>query len=97
MRIVMLAVILLGLGVSGYARADDTKVTAFLANHGIGQIAQAAGCANKCQLAASSGGATCDLATATGSTCIPVGSGCTCLGQSVGGGMGVVVGTAVRQ
>jgi len=95
MRIVMLAVILLGLGVSGYARADDTKVTTFLANHG--QIAQAAGCANKCELAASSGGATCDLGQASGSSCVPVGTGCTCLGQAVGGGMGVVVGTAVRK
>jgi hypothetical protein len=93
----MLAVILLGLGVSGYARADDTKVTTFLANHGISQIAQAAGCANKCELAASAGGASCDLATATGSTCIPVGTGCTCMGQSVSAGMGLVAGTAVRK
>ena len=95
MRIAFLAALLIGVGFSGYARADGMTVTAFVTSHT--QIAQAAGCANKCMLAASQGGATCDLAQATGSSCVPVGSGCSCLGQSVGGGMGVVVGTAVRQ
>jgi len=101
MRFLTLAVILLGLGLSGYARADDTKSSAsmFLAQHGLAastQVAQAAGCANACKLAESVGGAACDLATATGSTCIPVGTGCTCSGQMINS-MGLVVGTAIRK
>jgi len=96
MRIAFLAALLIGVGFSGYARAGDMTVTAFMTSH-TSQIAQAAGCANKCQVAESVGSATCDLAQATGSSCVPVGSGCTCTGQSVGGGMGLVVGTAVRK
>ena len=98
MRFLTLAVILLGLGLSGYARADDTKSSAsmILAQHGLSQVAQAVGCANVCKIADSSGGATCPLATATGSTCTPVGTGCNCSGQIVSLGMGVVVGTAQR-
>jgi hypothetical protein len=102
MRFLTLAVILLGLGLSGYARADDTKSSAsmILAQHGLAastQIAQAPGCANACQLAASVGGATCPIpSAATGATCIPVGTGCNCSGQLINA-MGVVVGTAIRQ
>jgi len=101
MRFLTLAVILLGLGLSGYARADDTKSSAsmFLTQHGLAassQIAQAVGCANVCQIAASSGGATCPLPGAGGTTCIPVGTGCNCNGQLVSLGMGVIVGTAAR-
>lgn len=101
MRLLALAVILLGLGLSGYARAGDTTSSAsmILAQHGLAghaQLAQAAGCANACKVAESLGGATCPIPTATGSTCIPVGTGCNCSAQLVGTGMGNVVGMAVR-
>ena len=101
MRFLTLAVILLGLGLSGYARADDTKSSAsmFLAQHGLAatsQIAQAAGCANTCKLAESVGAAECVLPGGGGTTCIPVGTGCTCSGQLINA-MGMVAGTAVRK
>jgi hypothetical protein len=98
MRFIMLAVILMGLGVAGAARAGDTlSASGVLAQHGLGnQIAQAAGCANTCQLADSLGGKSCTLPTATGSTCTPVGSGCTCPGQIIGA-MGTVGGTTTRK
>jgi hypothetical protein len=99
MRFLTLAVILLGLGLSGYARADDSKSSAsmILAQHGLSQVAQAAGCANTCQLPTSDGmgGATCPIPTATGSTCTPVGTGCNCSGQLINA-MGVRHGVAVN-
>ena len=102
MRFLTLAVLFLGLALSGYARAGDTTTSAsmILAQHGLAghvELAQAAGCANTCQVAESLGGATCPIPTATGTTCIPVGTGCNCNAQLVGNGMGNVVGTAVRK
>ena len=94
MRFLVLTIMLLGF--AGVAHAEDGKASAFLSRIGLSnvQISQAAGCANKCEV---SGGASCDLATATGSTCIPVGTGCSCIGQQVGTGMGIVMGAAIRK
>jgi len=99
MRFLTLAVILLGLGLSGYARADDTKLSAsaVLSQHGFSQLAQAAGCANTCQLPSSDGSAKCAIPTAaTGTTCIPVGTGCNCSGQIINM-MGIRHGTATHE
>jgi|SRR6516225_7997818 hypothetical protein len=97
MRLIAFAILLVG--IAGVARADDkTTAAAFLARHGVGpQLAQAPGCANKCQVAESLGGAMCDIPTATGSGCVPVGTGCTCMGQLVGNFAGTIGGTAVRK
>jgi hypothetical protein len=102
MRIIMLLAVLL-LGFSGVARADDQRSSAsmLLAQHGLAmapQISQAGGnCANKCELASGTGGGpSCDLPGAGGTTCIPVGTGCTCSGQLINA-MGVVAGTAVKK
>jgi hypothetical protein len=96
MRLVIVTITIALLALAGQARADDGKASAFLSRIGLSnvQISQAAGCANKCEV---SGGASCDLATATGSTCVPVGTGCSCLGQQIGSGMGVVMGAAIRK
>ncbi len=94
MRFIALTILLLGF--AGVAKAEDGKASAFLSRIGLSnvQISQAANCANKCEV---SGGVTCDLATATGATCIPIHTGCTCLAQQIGTGMGVVMGAAVRK
>jgi hypothetical protein len=98
MRFIMLAVILLGLGMAGTAQAGEpVSASAVLSQHGLGsQIAQAAGCANTCQLPESLGGKSCALPTATGTGCTPVGSGCTCSGQIINA-MGTVGGIATRK
>jgi hypothetical protein len=79
MRLVtLLAVLLLGLGVAGHARADDQASSAsqFLARHGLSsQVAQLTGCATKCVLPESEGGNVCKLPVGP---CMPAGAGCTC-------------------
>ncbi len=100
MRYVMIAMILLGLGVFGSARADDMRASTILAQHGLAtspQLSQGSNCANKCELASGTGGGpSCDLPGAGGTTCIPVGTGCTCSGQIINA-MGVVGGIAVKK
>lgn len=99
MRFIMLAVVLLGLGFAGYAQAADLTASSTLAQHGLSatpQLAQGSNCATVCELAGSVGGANCPLAGAGGTTCIPVGTGCTCSGQLINS-MGMVAGTAVKK
>jgi len=98
MRFIMLGVILLGLGLAGAAQAGEpVSASAVLSQHGLsGQVAQAPGCANTCQLPESLGGKSCALPTAGGTGCTPVGTGCTCSGQIINA-MGTVGGITTRQ
>jgi len=99
MRLVALLTILF-LGLAGVARAEDGKpsASAFMARHGLAstQLAQGQGCANKCQLPSSDGGASCDIPTASGSSCTQVGTGCNCWGGIINA-PGIRHGMAVKQ